>query len=351
MFADQVLCTYDDRGEVLDMGAHIPFGMYLELGTDIDTLNNNRENFRYWTANRIIHMDRKFAKEIMNFYGFSQRMDDRTRSQIALFTRCLSLTDCYWIKEADEDVAWQDANLFDNSLHDVVLEVALLGKNLTITNHELITGDVATDGTAPKAWLRKEDGFYLLKGDVNDSVRREVEASQILNAIGISTVQYREEIFREEYVSVCRCFTSKERNYVRASDFSLWCLNHEISFGGFLEKYREKFDLMNIGDYLVGNNDRHQDNWGFVFDSNFEIIDFAPVIDFDHAFLANGNTLCLPYRLLDGASHKTMKEAVHEVFQKYLGRLSVGADVSGYKYGEVFEQNLEGLKQSIEIYK
>ncbi len=45
----------------------LPYNLYLEEETDIDALVNNLTNFYYWCASRVLTLDRKYAKEILNF--------------------------------------------------------------------------------------------------------------------------------------------------------------------------------------------------------------------------------------------------------------------------------------------
>ena len=44
----------------------MPYNLYLEEEEDIDTLVNNITNFYYWCATRVLTLDRKYAKEILN---------------------------------------------------------------------------------------------------------------------------------------------------------------------------------------------------------------------------------------------------------------------------------------------
>ena len=64
---------------------------------------------------------------------------------------------------------------------------------------------------------------------------------------------------------------------------------------------------MILCDYLIGNSDRHQDNWGFLFDANRVVKSLCPIFDFDHAFESNGDNFCLPFQLW--GDHITAREA------------------------------------------
>jgi hypothetical protein len=71
---------------------------------------------------------------------------------------------------------------------------------------------------------------------------------------------------------------------------------------------------MILCDYLVGNSDRHQDNWGYLFNDKREIIGFAPIFDFNHAFEASEHSLCLPEQLFN--KQITMLEISKQIVRK-----------------------------------
>ena len=345
MFKERSLCTYDDgNGAVLAGGERLPFGLYLEKSDEFDDRVNNKFNFTSWCSDRIIPMDRKYAREILNFYGFSRKNSIEERAKIGIATRCLSLTDGFWVRKQGEDASWNQVNLFDNSLKDAVLEVALTGKSMTLSERGGVTPDLGTAGLAPKAWVRRDDGFQLLKGDVENSVRREVEASKILLEMGFDAVGYEEGTFAGGKVSECPCFTAKGRNYVTATDFSIWLMNHDGSLAEFGEKYSRGICLMNLADYLVGNDDRHGENWGFIYDDDFDVTGFAPIFDFDHAFLAKGDEPCKPLFLM--GRELGLGDAAREAFGLFGGELNLDVDFGGYAYGEMVGNRLAKLRSS-----
>ena len=71
----------------------LPYNLYLEEKEGIDSLVNNITNFHYWCASRVLTLDRKYAKEILNSIGMPQAVTDRDRARIALSYRYTSLTD------------------------------------------------------------------------------------------------------------------------------------------------------------------------------------------------------------------------------------------------------------------
>ena len=57
----------------------LPFNLWIEEGDDMNVRLNNLNNFYYWCASRVLTLDRKYAKEIMNAIGAKQATTDRDR--------------------------------------------------------------------------------------------------------------------------------------------------------------------------------------------------------------------------------------------------------------------------------
>ena len=327
----------------------MPFDIFLEESDDIDIRVNNIAVFDHWCAKRVLSLDRKYAKEIYNFYGFKQSDLDSDKAKIAIQTRCLSLNDCFWLKKVGEAISWAEVNLFQNSLKGSVFEVALLGKSLTLHNEELSIPDLSTKGVAPKAWRREESGFKLLKGDMNDSVTREVEASEILQKIGLPCVAYKKDVFHGQNVASCSIFTSESINLIAMDDFMIWAKNCDYNATWLFNK---DYVRMNLADYIVGNNDRHGENWGVLYtdvSNGFKILSLCPLMDFDHAFLGTDLTICQPERLMPWFQGKniTQEDYCLEIIKKHPKLISFDVDLSEFKYGDFAKTRLEKLKSKL----
>ena len=86
------------------------------------TLVNNITNFYYWCATRVLTLDRKYAKEILNSIGMQQAVTDRDRAKIALSYRCASLTDVFWVRNKGEKISFEEINLYENHLENIFIE-------------------------------------------------------------------------------------------------------------------------------------------------------------------------------------------------------------------------------------
>ena len=269
----------------------LPYNLWLETGEDIDIRVNNLNNFYYWCASRVLTLDRKYAKEIMNAIGAAQAVTDRERALIAISYHALCLTDVYWVKRAGERVRFEDISLYTNSLSGSFADISLLGKHITAQNAELLTerdiaGDVSTNGIAPKAWIREDGIFRLLKDGDERDVDAELLASRIADCFDIDHVSYSPALFEGRRVSKSRLITSEDISIVPMEFINIYCDNHDLDAERcVLDKDAYSFYMMNIIDYLVGNSDRHWGNWGFAVDNRSnKPLKLYPLMDFNKAF-------------------------------------------------------------------
>ena len=284
----------------------LPYNLYLEETTsdDLDTRLNNLNNFYYWCSSRVLTLDRKYAKEILNSIGAKQAATDRDRAMIAISYHALSLTDVYWVKRNRESAKYSDISLFRHSLSGAFADVSLNGRSLTVQNSELIqpndaAGDIGTQGVAPKAWIRKDGTFYLLKDGDERDVKAELLASKIARCFRLESVRYEPDQFEGRMVSKSRIITSEEESLVNMEAVELYCVNNGLDRDSFvLEKDAAAYHMMNLIDYLIGNTDRHWGNWGFLVDNRTNSLErLHPLMDFNKAFLR--------YDTIDGARCQT----------------------------------------------
>lgn len=136
----------------------------------------------------MLTLDRTYAKEILNSIGASQSVTDRERAQIALSYHCLSLLDVFWVKGEKENILFEDINLYTHSLSNALVDIALRGHQMTVTNAHLLANDLSTGGCYPKAWVRREDGFYLYK--MADRMQSSVKCWQVRSADALTVIRF-----------------------------------------------------------------------------------------------------------------------------------------------------------------
>lgn len=352
MHKEQIVASVSETGraEILD-AIFMPYDLYLETedDNDIDILMNNLTNFYHWCASRVLSLDRKYAKEILNSIGVAQAITDRDRANISLSYHCVSLTDVFWVRKQGEEITFEELNLYDNHLNEAIVELSLKGRQMTVTNQELAP-DLSTKGCFPKAWIRDKRGFRLLKDGGEDTVRKELLASEICQCFDIPQVIYRKHLYQGQLVTESDIISSKEYSLVSKMAFDIYACNHDLDTLEICKKIDPlTYYGMNILDYLTGNTDRHPENWGFLVDNaTNKYVRLYPLMDFNQAFLA--------YDTLDGAICQTvlpMKmtqreaavEAVKQIGlpQKYEMDMSKFGDMKAE--AEMFERRLWELKK------
>ena len=351
----RVARVYENGKCTINFPSFMPYNLYLEKEDDIDTRINNLNNFYYWCASRVLTLDRKYAKEILRTIDANQATTDKDRAMISISYHGLTLTDVFWVRRAKEKVTFEELNLYNHSLSAAFADVSLRGKDITLQNAELFisrdaAGDVGTTGVSPKAWIRKNEEFFLLKDGDERDVDAELLASKIAGCFDVNYVPYQEERFGGVKVSKCKLITSLQKSIVPYEFIDVYCQNRGLDKLEFvLKKDSYSYYMMNIIDYLIGNTDRHWGNWGFYVDnSTNKLLGLHPLMDFNKAFLS--------YTDIDGAKCQTtdkkitQREAAVEAV-KHIG-LNQVAEVqkewfSDENQSEMFFARLDDLKKTV----
>ena len=327
----------------------MPYNLYLEEEEDIDTLVNNITNFYYWCATRVLTLDRKYAKEILNSIGMQQAVTDRDRAKIALSYRCASLTDVFWVRNKGEKISFEEINLYENHLENIFIDIALRGKQYTVDN-ESCKRFVYKWSISEKPGKERAKGFSLLKDGGQDAVERELLASRICQCFKVNQVIYDRGEFDHEPVTISKNITSQEVSIISMEAFAIYAQNHEKNIKKYiLALDRYNYYMMNIVDYLIGNTDRHWGNWGVLVNNvNNKPISLHPLMDFNQSFQM--------YDSLDGANCQTcfgermnQKQAALQAVERVgLNQIcSIKDEWFQYfpEYMEMFKKRLDILKR------
>lgn len=261
-------------------------------------------DFIEWASNRTLSIGRSYAKEILN----TLRLSQSNRYAVCKACRGVSLEDSYWIRQEDDKKIWKDINLFENPLSLFITEVSLSGRNVnyrvdTYLREEIRTPELTTLGASAKGWIRQGGKIYLHKVG-----KYEVPASEILSALDIEHISYRVSTDKEvdsylseerkgwikgvgEEIVNSRLFTSEETGLVTFEEFKIFCKAYGRNpYEEAANIDREAYLKMQIADYLLNNNDRHEQNWGFLMENiSGKITGYCPLFDHDHAFSDNPN--------------------------------------------------------------
>ncbi len=259
---------------------HLPYGVKVKNGiSDRVALND-------WWVDRSIPASRSGivrALEVLNLY--STRM---------LLLRCygLSLSDQYWIKPINGNLEWSKINFFENGFSEDVGDV-LLGKGEKKGHFDFSSPDNTSDGCLKKRWKIVDGKRCLFKAGSNPFMQQpfnEVIASKIAARLDIPHVDYN--IIWDDGVpySVCEDFIDVNTELVSAwrimqmtkKDNSTSIYKHYIdcceALG--LKDIVKAVDRMIVLDYIIANEDRHQNNFGLIRNAvTLEWIAAAPIFD------------------------------------------------------------------------
>lgn len=281
MNKDTVVATYEEKERLDDFAYELveQYDPYLPYGfAGIDD----------WIDGRQIAKHRASIEKLMRELGLTTRRD------FIAMARCLSLTDTFWMRRADEDVAWNNVSLYRNPFDDVIARIAFDGTGMYGRQNSPTSPEYATSGSFAKCWVRDGDQISLLKrgssGYANAGFEpySEVLAADLLDAADIDHVPYTIERFHGKLASRCPIFTSEDVGFVSAHRFFEGPFDVEDVLE-FCEKHAQgdAFREMVVMDAVMANVDRHAGNYGFLVDNvTGEIMRMAPLFD--------QNMACLP---------------------------------------------------------
>lgn len=272
-------------GAVLSVGtvyqkAHVPVGISLHHGS-ID-----RGALNAWWRGRAIPASRA------GIQGVLQAM------QIAdtplLLEKCLglSLSDQYWICPAGAEMMWEQVNFFEHPFSEDVGNL-LFGKPTKSAQVSLMSPDNTSDGWLRKKWIVTGGKRCLLKGGSGASWQEpynEVFASRVMERLHIPHVSYGLVMVDGYPYSICEDFITPDTELIPA-----WYVmqtvkkpNHRSLYEHYLHccerlgvpGIREAVWQMLVLDYLIVNEDRHQNNFGVVRRADtLEYLGAAPIYD------------------------------------------------------------------------
>ena len=300
----------EDSGLIKEIGqilqkAHLPIGVATEYGA-IDPAR-----LKSWWARRSIPSSRSGILDVLN----TLHIDAPT----ALLRRGygLSLSDAYWVKPKGSALRYQDINFYDNPFSEDLGELLFTGLHKETAN--LSSPDSTSVGNLKKRWKIEEGKRVLLKGGtapLRQEPFNEVAASLICDALGLPHVDYR-LIYIDDYpYSVCEDFTSVDVEFVPAEQI-LSTVSKEANESSYshllwaakrlgIPNVEPFLDKMIVFDYLIANEDRHTNNFGFLRDSHsLSWIGPAPFFDngssfgfdkLDEEIQSNENIVCKPFQ-------------------------------------------------------
>jgi len=178
-------------------------------------------------------------------------------------TRTLSLSDCYWLKQEDEEVLFSDVTPYLHKEWD--------GTGI-FTGGSIST--LFVNGNADKRWI---DSDTLLKV----GSYKEMEPYTLCSALDL---EHTAKVKMSDNGIVVTNFTTTDY-FLESMEQSGLVKQDENPREKAVEIFGERITALFTIDYLVEHDDRHWGNYGFLRNANTgEYIGMAPYYDFDWAW-------------------------------------------------------------------
>lgn len=276
---DDATCAISAIGQVY-AEKHVPVGVPVKKGKiDRAALND-------WWRGRAIPASRHRIKEALLELNLSstQKLLDKSYG--------LSLSDQYWICPSDSNLQWAAVNFFDHSFSEDIGNI-LFGKGSSDDQISMMSPDNTSDGWLQKKWTIISGKRCLIKGGSGATQQEpynEVIASKIMKRLGIPHVPYSLMIQEDYPYSICENFITPQTELITA-----WYIMHSFPRPNHVSNYQHyltcckklgipgivtAIDQMIVLDYLIANEDRHQNNFGVI--RNAETLEWtgpAPIYD------------------------------------------------------------------------
>jgi|GEM_PF-178647 len=236
----------------------------------------NKLSYHEWMETRYSR-DTNFSSERLMHRAFG--VYDHEHAKHA--TGALSLSDCYWLKRREDDILFADVTPYINKEWD--------GLDANGIQNDYIWGSLSNlfvSGKTDKRWL---DASTLLKIDSF----REAEPYLLCSLLGLGNVTETQKsddgLLLSNFTSSDIFFESMEQSSIEGDEQDL---RHTA-----VERSKELAVALFTVDYLIENNDRFSDDYGYLRDANTgDYISMAPYFNFDWAW--SGESIALPNNAL-----------------------------------------------------
>ena len=282
------------------------------------------EGLSRWLRRRTIPKNRAYVHNLL------AKCSLNLNRPLSIINICkgLSLNDCYWVVQEDNDDVFEKVNLYDNPFSNVLAELAFTGYGSSLRSSLFSSPEFTTNGMLRKCWRRIGGKVYLYKGGTEGASNTGFEpysefyAAQIAAAMGVRAIPYGLSRWKGVLCSTCELFTSKEYSYIP--------VGHLVTKGGMdaVKAYYESLGAefmaalheMLVFDAVICNVDRHFGNFGVMVDNRTNTV-VSPAPLFDH-----GNSLFnfagMDVWTSDAALEEYIETLAPSVYDDFLGTAS-----------------------------
>jgi hypothetical protein len=274
-----------EKHGVLHNPAHLPLGTTVASGKDKGRIIPY--NLNDWWTGRSIPASRDGLRDALEKLGFL--------NPLLLLTKCygLSLSDQYWICPKDSGLRWETVNFFQNDFSKDIGELLFGHEPADPASISLMSPDNTSDGWLRKKWIIADGKRYLMKGGsgvYRQEPFNEVVACAVMRRLNIHHIPYTVIHEKDRPYSLCENFVTPDTELIPAwrvrghfkrsnQDSRLTHLLRCCETLG-IPGVRGALDKMLVLDYIISNEDRHYNNFGFIRNAEtLEWLGAAPVFD------------------------------------------------------------------------
>lgn len=262
----------NNRWKLLRQDAELPLGRFEING---------------WLEDRKAYKHNSHLKQLMIDCGCE------TTEGFIKITHAASINDCFWIKEEDEDVSWNDISFYRNDFNATISKLAFEGLGLYGVQMSSTSPELTTDGSFRKCWRKEQGEIYLYKRGASGAYNAGLEpycealASEIIQKADPTSVRYSVLKLRGETATKCKAFTNEEVGFIPLRKL----VDCGTALDGLLEFFnhlgcREQFQRMLVLDAVIFNVDRHLGNIGLLVENDTQKpLGIAPNFDFNLSML------------------------------------------------------------------
>lgn len=259
---------------------------HVPLGVEVKKEQIHRGELNQWWKARSIPASRVGIEQLL------ETLNIRSTENLPDKSYGLSLSDQYWICPSNSNLKWDDINFFYNTFSEDVGNI-LFDMEYDEKDVNLLSPDNTSDGWLKKKWKIIDDKRVLIKsgsGATQQEPYNEVFASKICERLGISHIPYSLMLQENYPYSICENFITPDTELISAwyvmqtkkkeNDVSVY--QHYLNCCERLEipDVDEFIDKMIVLDYLIANEDRHQNNFGVIRNAEtLEFIGSSPIFD------------------------------------------------------------------------
>jgi hypothetical protein len=212
-------------------------------------------------------------------------------------------------------LTWKKVNFFQNGFSKDIGEILFGREPVDPNNIELMSPDNTSDGWLKKKWIIADGKRVLMKGGsgvYQQEPFNEVIASAIMRRLDIPHIDYTLTFDGGKPYSLCENFITPDTDLIPA-----WRVKEVVKQDNRDSNYthllrccdalgisgvKEAIDKMLVLDYIISNEDRHYNNFGFIRNAEtLEWLGFAPIFDSGTSLWYNTQRVgsdmeCKPFR-------------------------------------------------------